>query len=108
MVNFVVRKSRKGGCMASRRRIAKTATEGLKILWEDNFFRTWRRKQAVVKKLAERENHFSDPEIGMALMRAAHLTRRGRRGNYEYIQKYPHVREDDRHPSREKAASDEY
>ncbi len=80
--------------MASKRRIAKTATEGLKVLWEDNFFRAWRKKDAVVEELAKRENHFSDAELGMALMRAGHLTRRGRRGNYEYIQTYPYVPED--------------
>jgi hypothetical protein len=27
----------------------------------------------------------------MALLRAGHLTRRGKRGAYEYIQKYPFV-----------------
>jgi hypothetical protein len=79
--------------MANRRGSAKTATEGLKLLWEDNFFRAWRKKDTVVDELAKRENHFSDAELGMALMRAGHLTRRGRRGSYEYIQKYPFVAE---------------
>lgn len=79
--------------MASKPRVAKTATEGLKILWQDKFFRGWRKKDAVVGELAKRQNHFSDPELGMALMRAGHLTRRGRRGGYEYIQKFPYVAE---------------
>lgn len=88
--------------MANRRRIAKSATEGLKILWEDRFFRAWRKKEAVVTEFAKRENHFPDPELGMALLRAGHLTRRGKRGSYEYIQKYPFVREDHPGPSKKK------
>jgi len=78
--------------MASRRqRIAKTATEALKVLWEEGFFRTWRRANQIEKFLAKRGNHFSDAELGMALKRAKHLTRRGKRGGYEYIQKHPFV-----------------
>jgi hypothetical protein len=48
----------------------------------------------VVAELSKNDNHFSDAELGMALMRAGHLTRRGKRGSYEYIQKYPFVEED--------------
>jgi hypothetical protein len=44
-----------------------------------------------VEKLDKKGNHFSDAELGMALMRANHLTRRGKRGSYEYIQKYPYI-----------------
>lgn len=78
--------------MASKnQRIAKTATEGLVILWEENFFQGWKHKKAVVGSLAKKHNHFSDAELGMALKRAKHLTRRGKRGNYEYIQKHPYV-----------------
>jgi hypothetical protein len=32
----------------------------------------------------------------MALKRANHLTRRGKRGSYEYIQKYPFVPEQEK------------
>ena len=69
---------------------AKTATGALKVLWMDDFFNTWRNKAAIEQELAARGNHFSAPELGMALKRAQHLTRRGKRGSYEYIQKYPH------------------
>ena len=80
------------GCMANKsQHVAKTATESLQLLWESHFFQDWKNKKAVVDALAKRHNHFSDPELGMALMRAKHLTRRGKRGNYEYIQKYPFV-----------------
>lgn len=73
---------------------AKTATEALKILWAAGFFRSWRKKAPIVETLAKRGNNFSDPELGMALKRARHLTRRGKRGNYEYIQKYPLAADD--------------
>lgn len=80
------------GCMASKsQKVAKTATEALKILWEEGFFRSAKKKPPIVEVLGKRGNNFSDPELGMALMRAKHLTRRGKRGNYEYIQKYPFV-----------------
>jgi hypothetical protein len=76
------------------KRIAKTATEALRVLWEEKFFASWKHKGQVVEALAKEGNHFSDAELGMALMRANHLTRRGKRGHYEYIQKYPFVGEE--------------
>jgi len=77
--------------MASEPRVATTATEGVKILWEDKFFKTWQKVGAVQLALAKRENHFSPTALDMALKRAAHLTRRRKTGRYEYIQKYPYV-----------------
>jgi hypothetical protein len=88
--------------MASKNRFAKSVTEGLKILWEDKFFRTWKKMEAVVEEFAERDNHFSDAELGMALKRAGHLVRRGKRGSYEYIQKYPFVKEAAEEPEAKK------
>ncbi|HET6144123.1 MAG TPA: hypothetical protein VFE02_11490 [Candidatus Acidoferrales bacterium] len=76
--------------MANKKaRAATSATEALKILWEEQFFVGWRKKTSIEVILAKRDNHFSGAELGMALKRAKHLTRRGKRGNYEYIQKYP-------------------
>lgn len=80
--------------MASRRRVAKSATEGLKILWEERFFRAWRKRDAVVAEFAKRDNHFPEAELGMALLRAGHLTRKGKRGSYQYIKKYPFVEDE--------------
>jgi hypothetical protein len=81
--------------MANRKKqVAKTATEALKFLWHENFFRGWKKKAAIEGNLAKKGNHFSDAELGMALKRAKHLTRRGRRGSYEYIQKYPFIAEE--------------
>jgi hypothetical protein len=70
---------------------AKTATLALQILWREGFFKTSRLKADVDGHLAKRGNHFSGPELGMALSRAKHLTRKGKQGSYEYIQKYPYV-----------------
>jgi hypothetical protein len=81
--------------MANRRGVvAKTATESLRFLWEDAFFRGWRDKAAIDAALSKKGNHFSDPELGMALKRAKHLTRKGKRHSYKYIQKYPYVAEE--------------
>lgn len=82
--------------MASREtRVAKSATEALRILWEEGFFRAWTRKGVIEENLGKRGNHFSGAELGMALKRAKHLTRRGKAGSYEYVQKYPFVPKDD-------------
>jgi hypothetical protein len=81
--------------MASKGRVAKTATEGVKILWEGRFFRTWQKFGAVEEALAKRENHFPRAVLAKALERASYLTRRGKKGSYEYIQRYPHVLESD-------------
>jgi hypothetical protein len=78
---------------ALNHRAGRTATEALKILWQDGFFVDWKKKSSIDGILDKRGNHFSDAELGMALMRAKHLTRRGKPGSYEYIQKYPFVLE---------------
>jgi hypothetical protein len=81
--------------MANRKtKIARTATEALKILWEEGFLRAWRKIASIESHLAKRGNHFSTPELGMALRRARHLTRRGKHGSYEYIQKHPFLDEE--------------
>jgi hypothetical protein len=72
-------------------RAATSATEALKILWEEKFFVGWKKIAPIEDILAKRGNHFSDAELGMALKRAKYLTRRGKRRNYEYIQKYPYA-----------------
>jgi hypothetical protein len=73
----------------NKSKIAKTATQALTVLWEEGFLRAWKRTGAIETHLAKRGNNFSKPELGMALKRAKHLTRRGKHGSYEYIQKYP-------------------
>ena len=74
-----------------KERVARTATEALKMLWQEGFFRNWQTQHKIVAHLAKREHNFTGPELGMALKRARHLTRRGSRGKYEYVQKHPFV-----------------
>lgn len=89
--------------MASKTsKIARSATEALKVLWEERFFQAWKKIGGIEEKLGKRGNHFSDAELGMALKRAKHLTRRGKRGSYEYIQKYPFVVETKEHAAKKK------
>jgi hypothetical protein len=71
--------------------VAKSATDALKMLWRNGFFRKWQTQPKIAAHLAEIEHNFAGPELGMALKRAKCLTRRGKRGSYEYIQKYPSV-----------------
>lgn len=73
--------------------IATTATEGLRVLWEEKFFEKVRKVPEVVENFANRHHHFSDAELMMALKRAKYLIRRGKRGSYEYVQKHPYIGE---------------
>jgi hypothetical protein len=77
--------------MASENRVARTATEGVVILWEEKFFRAAKKTPEIVEALAQRENHFPTNALSMALERAKFLTRKGKKGAYEYIQQYPYV-----------------
>ena len=82
--------------MASKReKTVRTATEALKILWEERFLKTWQKFGAIEEHLGKSGYHFSVSELGMALKRAKHLTRRGKTGSYEYIQKYPFIPEEE-------------
>jgi hypothetical protein len=77
------------------KKIARTATEALKILWSKGFQKTWKKFSQFEERFAEDDYHFSSGELGMALKRAKYLTRRGTQGNYEYIQKYPFINDKD-------------
>lgn len=68
---------------------AKNAAEGLRILWKERFFRTWRTLRAISATLEQRGNNFPKAVLGTALLRANYLTRRGKRGAFEYAQKRP-------------------
>jgi len=84
-------------------RVATSGTMALLHLWEEGFFKTWGKKAAIDAHLAKRGNHFSAPELGMALMRARFLTRRGGHGTYEYIQRHPFVQRESSPITKKKA-----
>jgi len=73
--------------------IAPTATEGLKALWGEKFFEEYRKRGDVVASFSKIHHHFTDAELSMALKRASFLTRKGKKGSYEYIQKHPYIEE---------------
>lgn len=74
-------------------KIAKTAIGALKILWQEKFFRSWRKSGEIIEYLSKRGNNFSLAAIGMALKETKYLIRKGKRGAYKYIQKYPYFPE---------------
>lgn len=71
--------------------VATTATAALRMLWRDGFFRKPKTQPQVVTHLGSRDHNFGGPELGMALKRARYLTRRGAKGSYQYVQKYPFI-----------------
>lgn len=79
--------------MSKNQLISKSATEGLKVLWKEKFFEKPRKVPEVVEAFAKRHHHFSNAELMMALKRAKYLTRKGKPGSYEYIQKHPYLEE---------------
>ena len=72
-----------------------SATGRLQWLWEQGVFKVAKKLSDIKVRLAKDGYNFTATELGMALKRARYLTRRGKRGNYEYIQKYPAKVEDE-------------
>lgn len=70
--------------------IAKTSTEALKILWREKLFWGSKKYVQIEERLGKKGYHFSSAELCTALNRAKYLTRKGNKGNYEYIQKHPY------------------
>lgn len=75
-------------------KVATTATGALRILWQKGLFKAAKKQSDIVKHLAEQGYNFTDPELGMALLRAKYLTRHGKKGSYEYIQKHPYTEDE--------------
>jgi len=79
--------------LKGNKKTVKTATKVLKILWGEGFFREARKIKNTVKKLSKKGYNFPLTNVDKALQRAPYLTRKGKRGSHEYIQKYPFVSE---------------
>lgn len=73
------------------KRTSNSSSGALNILWQEGAFKSWLNFKAISTALAKRGNNFSTAELGMALRRASYLTRRGKRGYFEYIQKRPSI-----------------
>ena len=72
---------------------ARTAPGALKILWHDKVFIKSKNVNEIKVALEGKGYNFTDKNLMMALKAADFLTRKGNKGNYLYIQKYPYAEE---------------
>lgn len=77
--------------------VAKSETEAIRFLWSQGFFKNGQTFADIKMELGKQGYHFPDNLLGRALTRAKYLTKLGKRGNYKYIQKYPHFKEEEKH-----------
>ena len=89
---MALKKTAKKSTLKENKKIAKTATEALKISWEDKLFSAWKKYSQIEGRLAKNGYHFLSAELCTSLNRAKYLIRRGKKKNYEYIQKYPFIK----------------
>lgn len=78
-------------------KVVKSATGAIRCLWSQGFFKSRRALADVKAELNKHGYNFPDDRLGMALYRTDFLTRLGKRGNYKYIQKYPYLKEEEKH-----------
>lgn len=70
-----------------------TPTKAIEKLWKEGFFKEEKKAETIRSKLSSTGFNFDDPALLMTLKRAKFLTRRGTRGTFTYIQKYPFEKE---------------
>ena len=70
--------------------IARTAPGALTILWKEKFFMKGKSMAETKKALEEKGYNFTNPNLSMALKNAKFLTKRGSKGHFRYVQKYPY------------------
>jgi hypothetical protein len=68
---------------------AQTVPGALEILWQQRVFRDAKNLGAIREELSRRGYNFNEAHLAKALTRCKFLTRRGSRGAYAYIQKFP-------------------
>jgi hypothetical protein len=86
-------------------KIPTTAPEALRLLWKDKILLKAKDVKAIEVELSKRGYNFTDKNLMMALKNAKFLTRKGEKGNYSYVQRYPYIEEvsnDKRRPKRKK------
>ncbi|MBU0478268.1 hypothetical protein KKC91_06845 [bacterium] len=76
-------------------KIAKTAPGALKTLWKEKIFLKPKNFNDVKAELEKRGYNFTDYNLGMALKNAKFLTKKGKKGNYTYVQKHPYIEEEE-------------
>lgn len=75
---------------------AKTAPDALKILWNEKVFLKPKDVKNIEVELEKRGYNFTDKNLMMALKGASFLTRRGKKGEFTYVQKHPYMEDDAR------------
>ncbi|MDE2590911.1 MAG: hypothetical protein KGL95_14745 [Patescibacteria group bacterium] len=73
----------------SDRKNKKKPKFAIDILYHDHFFKTGKTFSDVTKKLADDGFHFKGGSVQFALDSAEYLDRKGGKGNYHWLQKYP-------------------
>ncbi|HEX7320330.1 MAG TPA: hypothetical protein VF399_08235 [bacterium] len=74
-------------------KIAKTAPDALKILWQNKFFIKGKTLNEVEEELHNKGYNFGDA-TRKALERADFLLSQGKRGDRKFLQKYPYIEEE--------------
>jgi hypothetical protein len=69
--------------------IATKPSEAIRMLWKGKIFLKQKSLAEVMQELEKRGYNFSVQAIDMALKGSKYLTRKGSRGDYKYVQKYP-------------------
>lgn len=64
-------------------------SEALRLLWKEKVFFGPKSLSEVEKELENRGYNFTRQAVDMALKGAKYLTRKGRQGDFKYVQKYP-------------------
>jgi hypothetical protein len=69
--------------------VTLTPTVALKSLWNEKFFIVERTFDDIRSEISKQGCNPSDQSLWMALRRASYLSRLGKRGRYEFVQKFP-------------------
>ena len=85
----VLRSSQKIKSRSNKNSDLGNCSNAIESLWKEKVFSQPKRISEVKKELIARGYNFSDPTIAMALKSAVYLTRKGKRGDFSYVQKYP-------------------
>ncbi len=74
--------------------IARTAPDALAILWREKIFLKPKSVKDIEAELEKRGYNFNDKNLMMALKGAKFLTRKGKKGEFTYVQKHPYIEEE--------------
>lgn len=82
-------------------KVAKSAPDALKILWKEKILLKPKDVKTIESELEKRGYNFTDKNLMMALKTSKFLTRKGKAGNFTYVQKHPYIIEDEKNEKRQ-------